>query len=286
MANPITKSVRCVHAGGFHDMVYDDWGPEDAETALLCVHGLTRNGKDFSRLAAALSQSGIRVLAPDIVGRGRSDRLGPMATYEIPQYVNDITVLLAAEGLREVDWLGTSMGGLIGFAVAAQQGHPIRRFIVNDVGPFIPASALRRIGDYVGIAWEFDGFDQGLEHIKRAYEPFGLKTEEDWRMLAEYSLLEGANGTWTNNYDIRIADPFKTGPIEDIDLWALWDAISIPTLVLRGAESDLLEIRTAEEMRDRGPKANLITFDGCGHAPALMDSAQIDVIRNWLVERE
>lgn len=279
---PRVKSVRCAHPGGFHDMVYSDWGPQTAQKTVLCVHGLTRNGQDFNRLANALAKDGVRVLAPDIVGRGRSDWLGPLAAYEIPQYINDLTVLLASEGLHAVDWLGTSMGGLIGFAVATMAGHPIQRLMVNDVGPFLPATALSRIADYVGVLWEFDDFDQGLDHVMRAYAPFGLTEAADWRELAEISLKRRPDGKWSQNYDPRIAEPFKAGSEQDIDMWALWDRISVPTGVLRGAESDLLSAETAQQMTTRGPKAKLVTFPNCGHAPALMEAQQIDVVRDWI----
>lgn len=278
------KTVRCAHPGGFHEMVYADWGREDFETVAVCVHGLTRNGRDFDRLAEVLSADGVRVLAPDIVGRGRSGRLGPLADYEIPQYIQDITTMLAAERLRSVDWIGTSMGGLIGMSVAAMAGTPIRRMLINDVGPLVPKAALERIGDYVGVAWNFRDFEQALDHIKKAYAPFGLTTEEDWRHLTEISIEPTADGGFTKAYDLRIADPFKNGEIADVDLWSVWDAISVPILVLRGAESDLLLPETAAEMARRGPRAEIVEIDGCGHAPALMDTGQIELVRKWMAE--
>ncbi|MDF1750284.1 MAG: alpha/beta hydrolase [Alphaproteobacteria bacterium] len=276
------KSVRCAHVGGFHDMVYSDWGSQKAPSTIVCVHGLTRNGRDFDRLAAALTEAGYRVLAPDIVGRGRSDRLGPFANYEIPQYINDITTMLAAEGLRSVDWVGTSMGGLIGMSIAVMAGHPIKRLLLNDVGPVVPKEALQRIGDYVGIPWKFDSFDLALNHVRQAYAPFGLKTEEDWRYLAELSLKQDAEGKWVMAYDTRIADAFKDTEITDIDLWPFWQQISTPTLVLRGAESDLLTRETAEKMTRTGPMAKLIEVPDCGHAPALMDASQIGLVLDWV----
>lgn len=275
------KSVRCASPAGFHDMVYADWGRRDAQKTIVCVHGLTRNGRDFDRLAEALVAEGHRVLCPDIVGRGRSDRLGAGASYETSQYVGDLTTMLAAEGLRTVDWIGTSMGGLIGMAMAAMSVSPIRHMVLNDVGPFIPKAALERIGEYVGVQWRFDTFDKALAHIKRAYEPFGLEAEEDWRFLTEVSTVRDAEGCWVNAYDLRIADPFQAAEIGDADLWSLWDAISVPIFVLRGAESDLLTPDIADEMKRRGPKAEVLEVPGCGHAPALMDAYQIGILRNW-----
>lgn len=278
------KSVRCLHHGGFHDMVYSDWGVEDAETTIVCVHGLTRNGKDFDRLASALAEDGFRVLAPDIVGRGRSGLLGLDATYDIPQYIADINTMLTAENLSQVDWIGTSMGGLIGMGLAAIPGHPIRRMLINDVGPLVPKEALKRIGDYVGVAWRFEDLDQAVEHVKLAYAPFGLTTDQDWRYLAHLSLAPAEEGGWRKAYDLRIAEPFTDVEIEDIDLWPLWDQLNLPILVLRGAESDLLSAQTAKAMTERGPKATVIEIDGCGHAPSLIEQDQIDLVRRWARE--
>ncbi len=287
----IEKTVRCAHPGGFHDMVYSDWGQASwgqagARRTVVCVHGLTRSGRDFDRLALVLADSGYRVLAPDIVGRGRSGRLGPFGNYEIPQYINDLTCMLAAESVADIDWIGTSMGGLIGMSIAAMDGHPIRRMLINDVGPFVPKEALRRIGEYVGIMWQFDTFEAALDHVKKAYAPFGLTSEEDWRYLAELSLRQDDAGQWVNAYDGRIAEPFRSADIGDVDLWSLWDHLSLPIMVLRGAESDLLTADVAQAMIRRGPKAQLLEVAGCGHAPALMDAGQIGIVRDWLQSGE
>ncbi len=284
-----TKSVLCASTFGFHRMVYSDWGPRQAAETVVCVHGLTRNGRDFDFVAANLAQQGYRVICPDIVGRGRSENLAPGGVYGIPQYVADMTVLMAAEGLESVAWLGTSMGGLIGMAVAAMANSPIQSLMLNDVGPFIPKASLERIGDYVGIAWRFDSFDTALAHVKKAYEPFGLTREEDWVELAQNSLREetdpetGAR-SWVNNYDTRIADPFKDQEVGDIDLWLVWDTIVCPTWVIRGALSDLLLPDTAVEMQQRGPKASVIEVPNTGHAPALMDAQQAASVREWLTK--
>jgi pimeloyl-ACP methyl ester carboxylesterase len=275
------KWIRSAHPGGYHRMVYSDWGAPDAPRTLVCVHGLTRSGRDFDRLAGALSGPDLRILAPDIVGRGRSDWMGPGGVYDIQQYVVDLLIMLEREDAKDVDWLGTSMGGLIGMVMGGR-GGPIRRMAINDVGPFIPKAALERIGEYVGVPWRFESFDQGVEHVKRAYEPFGLTNETDWRYLAELSLSRDADGFWTNAYDPRIAEPFKAPDIDDADLWGMWDAIDCPVWVLRGAESDLLLPDTAREMETRGPRARITEVPGCGHAPALMDETQIALVRDWL----
>ncbi|MEQ8443516.1 MAG: alpha/beta hydrolase [Alphaproteobacteria bacterium] len=280
------KSVTCPHQGGFHEMVYSDWGDPTGDRTILCVHGLTRSGRDFDRLAEVLAEKGCRVLAPDIAGRGRSGYLGPGVTYEIPQYIADLSCLLAMEGIDKVDWIGTSMGGLIAMAWTSQPAHPVRRMLLNDVGPFVPKSALQRIGEYVGIQWRFESFEKGIEHIKKAYEPFGLKTEEDWRYLAELSLAKRDDGTWTNAYDLRISEPFKGNDIEDVVLWELWDQISVPTTVFRGAESDLLSADTAYRMTVSGPQATLVEIEGCGHAPTIMVPDQIDAAVDWALRED
>lgn len=284
-----TRSVLCSSAFGFHRMAYSAWGPEDAAETVVCVHGLTRNGRDFDFLAAELVNAGYRVLCPDVVGRGRSDPLAEGGVYAVPQYVADMTVLLAAEGLDRVAWVGTSMGGLIGMSMAAMAKTPITTMLINDVGPYLPKAALERIGDYVGVPWRFHDFAKALDHVKKAYAPFGLTREEDWLELANNTLREepdpetGAR-SWVNNYDLRIADPFKADNIEDIDLWPIWDMIRCPTWVLRGVDSDLLRTDTAREMQDRGPRAKIVEVKGCGHAPTLMDHAQTAIIHNWLRE--
>lgn len=280
------KSVACAHTSGAHQMVYSDWGAETAARTIICVHGLTRSGRDFDRLASALAGAGFRVLAPDIVGRGRSGTLGPDADYETPQYIADILTMLTAENLSEVDWIGTSMGGLIGMGMASMPNHPIRRMLINDVGPFIPKEALQRIGDYVSVAWRFPEWEQAVSHARMAYAPFGLETDADWEYLAEITYKRSSDGCWVNAYDLRIAEPFKEGQIVDVDLWALWETLSLPILVLRGAESDLLTREDADAMTKRGPQATLVEIPGCGHAPSLMVEDQIARVLDWAAAGE
>jgi pimeloyl-ACP methyl ester carboxylesterase len=275
--------VTCVSDAGYHRMAYTEWGSPDAERVLICVHGLTRTGRDFDFLAAAL-QDRYRVVCPDIAGRGASDWLRDPSLYNNLRYVDDVTALIARLGVKEVDWLGTSMGGLIGMFAAAFPGTPIRRMIINDVGPLVPKAALERIASYVGLDPRFKDMWQAGRHIREAYAPFGRKlTEAQWDHLARHSVRALDEGGFALTYDPAIAQPFQQGPIEAVDLWPVWDAIDIPTLLLRGAETDLLLPETAEEMTERGPKAKLIEFDDCGHAPSLMEEHQIDTIRHWLL---
>ena len=287
MSDVRVRSVRCLADAGHHRMVYDDYGPASSTHAVVCVHGLTRNAGDFERLARALAAGGWRVLAPDIVGRARSERVADSGAYAIPQYCRDITTMLAHAGVETVDWIGTSMGGLIGMGLTAAEGHPVRRMALNDVGPRVPKEALQRIADYVGIAWEFPDFETAVGHLKQAYEPFGLTKEEDWRELSRISLRETENGRYTNNYDLRIADPFKAMAGEDLELWWLWEAVKLdePPLVLRGERSDLLLPDDLEGMQGRGPGARVVEIAGCGHAPSLMVPDQIALLADWLAEQ-
>lgn len=275
-------TVRCLSPAGFHRMTYRDWGAAGAP-AVLCVHGLTRNGRDFDRLAAAL-EGDRRVLAPDIVGRGASDRLPSGDGYALAQYASDVTALMARLRRDSVDWVGTSMGGLLGIVLAAQPGTPIRRLVVNDVGPVVPQAALERIGHYVGVDWRFDTFAEAEAHIRAAYAPFGLTEDADWRFLTEISVAERPDGGYGPNYDLKIAEPFRDGTAAPVDLWAYWERIACPVLVLRGAESDLLDADTAAAMAERAPRATVVEVPGVGHAPALMDAWQIGLVKDWLLD--
>ena len=273
--------VRCLGLHGFHRMAYRDWGAAVAPT-VIAVHGLTRNGRDFDRLATGLEDR-FRIVCPDVVGRGDSDYLPDGAAYGLPQYAGDMTTLIAALGADTVDWVGTSMGGLIGMLLAAQPGTPIRRLVINDVGPFLPKAALDRIAGYVGIDWQFSTLAEAEAHMRKAYAPFGALSDEEWRFLTSISVRPaGAGGGFVPNYDLKIAAPFKAGPAADLDLWGLWDRITCPVLVLRGAESDLLLPDIAAEMARRGPQAEIVEVPGCGHAPALLDAGQIGIVRDWL----
>lgn len=274
-------SVTCLGRGGFHNMAYAAWGDGEAASNVVCVHGLTRNGRDFDALAASLANTR-RVVCPDVVGRGRSDWLSDPAEYQTPQYVSDMAALIARMDVGWVDWVGTSMGGLIGMALAAQPGTPIRRLVLNDVGPFIPKSALERIGEYCGQALTFDDIEGLARYLRVVHAPFGPLTDEQWHHLAIHGARDTGKGL-ALAYDPGIAVPFKAPDgLADIDLWSLWDAIRCPVLVLRGESSDLLTAETTAEMASRGPKAKVVEIADCGHAPALMAEDQIALIDEWL----
>ncbi len=280
---PQQKSIKGLSSAGFHRLAYREWGAADAERTAVCVHGLTRSGRDFDALAAHLASAGWRVVCPDVAGRGESDWLRNPADYGYPQYLQDMNALLARLQVDEVDWVGTSMGGLIGMMLAAQPGgQPIRRLVVNDVGPLIPKAALERIAEYVGREWVFADLAEADKHLRKAYATFGDLSEAQWRKLIGDSLRERPGGGYIPNYDPRIGDAFVAGPLEDVDIWPVWDSISCPVLLLRGLFSDLLSANTAAQMTLRGPQATLVEVPEAGHAPALLSRAEVETIRLWL----
>jgi pimeloyl-ACP methyl ester carboxylesterase len=280
-----TESYLGLGPGGFHRLAYADWGAASAPRVLVCVHGLTRNGRDFDRLAAALSER-YRVICPDIAGRGRSDWLPEAKQYSSLQYLSDMAVLIARLGVAEVDWLGTSMGGLIGMQLAAAKNSPIRRLILNDASPFIPKAALQRIAGYLGKDPHFASLDELEAYLRKVHAPFGPLGDQDWRHLALQGYRRRENGGFGLAYDPGIAENYLAFIKEDFDLWSLWDKISCPVLVLRGASSDVLTADTAKKMQSRGPKAKVVEFAGIGHAPALVVEDQIAVVRDWLAQTQ
>jgi pimeloyl-ACP methyl ester carboxylesterase len=283
---PLIRSVRGLSAAGFHRISYREWLPPATAgrtpATVVCVHGLTRNGRDFDALAANLVSHNYRVICPDVVGRGESDRLSDPMTYGFPQYLSDMTALLARLDVETVDWIGTSMGALIGMLLAAQPGSPIRSLALNDAGPLIPRAALERIAAYVGMNPLFEDFAAAEAFARATHAGFGNLTDAQWRRLTEAGVRPEGDGRYRLNYDPAIAEPFRAQAVEDVVLWPVWDAIACPTLVLRGENSDLLLEDTAREMTRRGPEAELVTIPDCGHAPALMDEHQITTLQHWL----
>jgi pimeloyl-ACP methyl ester carboxylesterase len=276
--------VQCLSPGGFHDMAYVEWGDRDNDRVLVCVHGLTRCGRDFDILAAAMADR-YRVICPDVVGRGRSGWLRDKAGYAIPQYCADMVTLLARVQAKTLHWLGTSMGGLIGMVLASQEGTPVSRLVLNDVGPVLSGAAIARIGEFLGQAPRFASVDEAEAYVRAVSTPFGALTDAQWRHLTVHTLRTLADGRFEMAYDPAIAAPFQRdlGDQRDIDLWPIYDAIACPTLVLRGEQSDLLSAATALAMAERGPRARLVEVAGVGHAPMLMDAAQIEAVRSFLL---
>ena len=277
-----SRTYRALGPHGFHRVHYTEWGDPANPKVLICVHGLTRTSRDFDFLAAALEHE-YRVICPDVVGRGQSDWLDDKTDYTYPLYVNDMAMLLARIDAERIDWVGTSMGGLIGMFLASYAGTPIHKLLVNDVGPLIPAAGLKRVADYVGrvVVWDtFEAMDRALRVYAAA---FGKLTDEQWRHMLTHSSRQLEDGRYTTGYDPGVANIFKTMELKDIDLWPVWDAIRCPTLVLRGVYSDVLNHADAIAMTERGPKAQLVEFPGMGHAPALMADDQITVVSDWLL---
>lgn len=266
---------------GFHRVVYSEWGDAQNQRVLICVHGLTRNGRDFDTLAEALSND-YRVVCPDVPGRGRSEWLPVKEDYGYPLYCADMAALVAHLRVESVDWVGTSMGGLIGMLLAASPGTPLRRLVINDIGPLIPKAALERIASYVGADPRFDDMAALDAYIREIYAPFGPLTDAQWRGLVESSARTIAEGEIGLSYDPGIAEPLRAMPLEDVDLWPAWDAVQCPVLLLRGEKSDVLRADTAEEMQRRGPKTTFVELPDIGHAPTLMADDQIETIRGWL----
>lgn len=286
------KTVQCISPVGLHRMAYKEWGDPKNPRVLICVHGVTRVSDDFDNLAQALCQD-YRVVCPDVVGRGRSDRLRNPHYYQIPQYVSDMVALIArvtANAETEaVDWFGTSMGGLIGMGLASLPDNPIRKLVLNDVGPSLDLAALARIGDYIGQDVRFATFDEAAKFIREVSLTFGPHTDEEWRKLASDVLRQDKEGFWVRHYDLGLAVPFKSATPESLKeaekmLWLAYDAISCPTLLVRGAESDLLSHATAMAMMQRGPHAKLIELPGVGHAPTFKHENQIAIAKDFLLK--
>ncbi len=277
------QTVQCLSPGGLHRMHYVEWGDPHNPRVLVCVHGLTRNCRDFDFLARALHKE-YRVVCPDVVGRGRSNWLRVKEHYQIQQYVADMVTLIARLGVNDVHWLGTSMGGMIGMALAAQEDSPITRLVLNDVGPVISAVAIRRIGEYLGLMPEFATFADAEQYVRQISVTFGRLTDAQWKHMTEHVVREKAGGGYEFVYDPGIAVPFSKEIGEgDISLWPLYDAIRCPTLVVRGAQSDLLTHDTFLEMGRRGPRATVAEIPGVGHAPMFFDDSQISIVRNYLL---
>jgi pimeloyl-ACP methyl ester carboxylesterase len=288
MTQPRIKSVQCLSPAGLHNMAYKEWGNPENPNVLLCVHGLTRVSDDFDALAQELSPI-YRVVCPDVVGRGRSSWLSDPKHYVIPQYLSDIVTLLARLDAKTLDWIGTSMGGLIAMELAMLPGNPIRKLVLNDIGPGLNIDALTGICDYIGQELRFPTFEEAEKYIRSITASFGPHTDAEWRKLASDVLRQEADGQWTRHYDLSLSPAFRKAYLENVQenealLWAAYDAITCPTLLLRGANSNLILPHIAEAMTKRGPKAKLVELPGIGHAPMLMQAEQIAIVKDFLLE--
>ncbi len=285
MTEPRLESVQCLGARGLHRMAYWEWGERANPKVLVCVHGLSRQGRDFDTLARDLARE-YRVVCPDVVGRGRSDRLADPMGYAIPAYVADMVTLLARLNAQELHWVGTSMGGLIGLGLASLPNSPVQKLVLNDVGPAIQFAALARIGTYLGQPAHWKTLDEAADALWAISQGFGPHTREQWLELTKPQLMPDGEG-FKPHYDPAIAVPFRAVTPEiaaagEAALWAGYDRLQLPVLLLRGAESDLLSRETALAMTQRGPRAKLVEFAGVGHAPMLVQPEQRQAVRDFL----
>lgn len=299
MSEPKLNYLPCPDAGAGHRMAYWEWGDARAEHVVLCVHGLSRQGRDFDTLAQALvakSGGAVRVICPDVVGRGQSDWLTDPMGYQLPTYAADMLALLTVlkPTIRTLDWVGTSMGGLIGMAVVGQTQFPlpvpVRRLVLNDVGPTVQWDAIVRIGQYLGQVMQFASVQQAADAMWAVSTTFGPHTPAQWLELSTHMVkpVAGSDGMLTLHYDPAIATPIALMTQESAQqgealLWALYDGIQAQTLVLRGSESDLLTPQTVQLMAQRGPKASLVEFAGVGHAPTLIAADQVAAVAAFLL---
>jgi pimeloyl-ACP methyl ester carboxylesterase len=292
LATATIESVQCSSPAGLHRIAYKQWGDPVNPRVLVCVHGVTRVSDDFDALAANLSDT-YRVICPDVVGRGRSGRLALAGLYTVPQYVADMVTLIArvtnvpgSDGT--VDWFGTSMGGLIGLVLASLPGNPVGKLVLNDIGPIIDPGALARIGDYIGQDLRFASFEEGAQYVRTVSASFGPHSDAEWHKLAADVLRQDQDGQWQRHYDMALAQPFKaatpeTAQRDEAALWGAYDAITCPTLLVRGADSDLLSAATARMMTARGPQPQLVEIPGVGHAPTFVQEDQIAIARRFLL---
>ncbi|MEN8501853.1 MULTISPECIES: alpha/beta fold hydrolase [Paraburkholderia] len=283
---PRQRYVQCASPGGLHRIAYTEWGDPANPRVLLCVHGLTRSGRDFDRVAAQFAGT-YRVVCPDVVGRGLSSWLANPNFYGVPQYVADMVTLIARLNVETVDWFGTSMGGLIGLALAGLADTPIRKLLLNDVGPHLEPVAVQRIGDYLGKPVRFETLQQGIDYAGLLAQTFGPLTPDEWREI-NTPLLHEQNGGWQFRYDPRIAQPFAATTEEATKLGeaALWHSLAAfqgPVLVARGEQSDLLSRETVAKMVEVGRAVSSVEIPGVGHAPAFLSADQIEIARRFFI---
>ncbi|MCL2829378.1 MAG: alpha/beta hydrolase [Betaproteobacteria bacterium] len=280
---PRRRHVVCAHLGGLHRMAYYEWGEPGNPRVLLCVHGLTRNAHDFDVLARALSNE-YRVVCPDIIGRGASDWMENPNDYSFPQYVSDMITLCARIDAETLDWVGTSMGGLIGMMIAGDELSPISRLVLNDVGPFVSAEVLQQMSQYFFREWRFASYAEAQAHLRKVHASFGPLNDAEWGYLARNSIRQAADGSWEFDYDPKIGKAFQIMTLTPLplDLWLLYDRIRCPTLAIRGATSGLLPRSTHREMGKRGPCAKLAQIPDVGHAPTFFRPPEIRILREFL----
>lgn len=275
-----TRSVMALDPLGFHRVVYHEWGSADNDRVLVCVHGLARNSRDFDELAKTLSRD-YRVICPDMPGRGESDWLSPGVSYDIPRYMSDMATLLARLDVDQVDWIGTSMGGIIGTCLAALPNSPIRTLVLNDIGSFVSKESLQRIAGYIGDL-RFGTLAELEQYMRTTYTAYKNLNDAQWQHLVKYGHRVTAEGDFGLHYDPRLAEASQETQHQDIDLEPLWTQVKCPQMLIWGEQSDVLTADTVERMQTLRPDLDLYQIPGMTHAPSLMETDQIVAIQQWL----
>jgi len=302
---PRLDFVTCANPAGAHRMAYWEWGDPHNPRVLVCVHGLTRCGRDFDALARHLSAH-YRVVCPDVAGRGKSDWLTQPKRYTVTQYVGDMLTLIARLGVATVDWVGTSMGGLIGLGLAgalaasaaarparAAHGLPVEqtirlgKVVLNDIGPSLDATGLARIAGYVGQPVVCENFAQAVDTVRQTAASFGPHNQAQWEDLTRHVFVQEGD-VWVKHYDLRIAEPMQSQNADalrdgETRLWAAYESLTQPVLVIRGQQSDLLTEQTTQDMLRRNPHAQLYAVEGVGHAPSLVQADQVQRVADFLL---
>jgi pimeloyl-ACP methyl ester carboxylesterase len=299
MSEPILDFVQCPDAQGTHRMAYWSWGHSAASHVVMCVHGLTRQGRDFDVLAQALVEAAratnlppIKVICPDVVGRGKSDWLEDPTGYQFARYAGDMAVLVqtlnAQHPIQRLDWVGTSMGGVIGMLMAVQKGDvPVNRLVLNDIGPPVSWKSILNMKNYVGEVGKFQSVQEAADALWQIFKSFGPHTPAQWLALSQNMVRRLDDGSYCIHYDPQLRVPIRAITEEqalagEASLWQIYDLIDIPTLLIRGAESELLSTASAEEMSRRGPRAKVVSLKGVGHAPPLMQPNQTALVTQFL----
>lgn len=275
---PQLKNIRVLATHGYHNISYVEWGTPQKDKAVLCLHGFSRNGRDFDYLAQELVDQGYWIICPDMPGRGKSDWLPIPTDYNYPKHASEIMTLLARLDVEHIDLVGTSMGGIMGMVLASFPNNPIHRLVMNDVGPYLPSPPQQRIREYLGLYPIFNSRDKAKNYLKQLLSPFGIHTEEHLEHAMENSYFLNTEGHYQLSYDNNILVGF-TG--EETDLWNFWETVNVPVLVIRGERSELLTLNCVDRMTQK-KNVDFVEFPNVGHAPALNTENQIRVISQWL----
>jgi pimeloyl-ACP methyl ester carboxylesterase len=279
-------ALRCLSMSGFHRIAYADWGPEDAAETVVCVHGLTRQGRDFDYLAGSLANAGYRVVCPDLVGRGGSGWMPHVLDYVFPQYCADMAAFLGTLRSATIHWVGTSLGGLIGIVLASMPDSPIATLVVNDIGPVVPTCAAARIGVRVNNSpMAFASLEQAEQHNRRAFAASGDLNDAQWRHFTLHGVREDSQGGYVAHLDPKVITAYNWLFYYQMTLWNYWDRLRIPILTIHGEESDFMPAHLVAAMKRRAPQLRTFPVAGVGHVPMLMSNEEIAAVRSFLQVR-